>query len=102
MPLDKAALCWNQNLCLLSRARVIRVPWHRADRYKNKMTGTNRPSRVKLSARPYCAGAGAACCVGGLKFTFGACREPSSALKYASLRVKPDKLATMLLGNSPM
>ena len=39
---------------------------------------------------------------GGSKFTFGAWREPSSALKYASFRVKPDKLATMLLGNSPM
>jgi len=60
-----------------------------------RMSGVSVPST-------YCAGAGAACCAGGLKFTLGACREPSSALKYASLRVKPDKLATMLLGNSPM
>ena len=36
------------------------------------------------------------------KFTLGAVRATSSVLKYASLRVKPPKLATRLLGKSEM
>ena len=49
-----------------------------------------------------CAGAGF-CEGAGLfvsKFTLGACRAPSSVLKYASLRVNPARLATKLFGNS--
>ena len=49
----------------------------------------------------YRAGAAAgAVCSGGLKFTFGAVRAPSSALKYASFLAKPDMPAMTLLGNS--
>src|SRR5437016_7967738 len=48
------------------------------------------------------AGAGAGCELGAAgvlpKFTLGACRAPSSVLKYALLRVKPPRLATRLLG----
>ena len=51
------------------------------------------------------AGVGAGVVVAGLvasKFTLGACRAPSSVLKYASFRVKPPRLATKLFGNNDM
>jgi hypothetical protein len=50
------------------------------------------------------AGVGAGVVVAGLlsKFTLGACRAPSSVLKYASFRVNPPRLATRLFGNNDM
>src|SRR5215472_397938 len=49
-----------------------------------------------------CAGAGAGAVAGLLvsKFTLGACRAPSSVLKYASLRVNPANPAIRLFGNN--
>jgi len=61
-----------------------------------------RPYASRGNARYFVCGAGVVCGVAPGNWTRGAWREPSSALKYASLRLKPLMLATMLFGNSDM